>query len=199
MTKIRVGDLAEITGTTKDAIQNYHRDDNVPWYDDFTGEGHRRYGGHEALCLILNEILRAQGCSVTLAAAFVRDQSRLVAEFLDEVEAGRARKPRFILGLRMATEDSLFGLRWESLHHGGGDGSLDSVLDIVRAQALRVGTEWGTRKDRDGNPQTIERTIGGPWVAMAEIGEAYRLLQLRARQTGFVVDGRSILKLATEE
>ena len=198
MTKIRVGDLAEITGTTKDAIQNYHRNDNVPWYDDFSGEGHRRYGGHEAICLILNEILRAQGCSVTLAADFVRDQSRLVEEFLDDVEAGRARKPRFILALLMATEDSL-GSRWESLHHGGSDGSLDSVLDIVRAQALKVGTELGTRKDRDGNPQTIERTIGGPWVAMAEIGEAYRLLQLRARQTGFVVDGRSILKLAKAE
>lgn len=194
MSTVRIGSIAAIVGITKDPLNNQLRDKTQPWPDDFNGEGQRRFDGTHAVALVLQEMLRNQGFSVAVAGEFVRGRSGLIADFLDEVEAGRAPKKRFVMAAMRAVEDSWLGARAEQVW-GAHSGDLEEVLDCVRSVAESVGRETETRKDATGKARSVMRIIGGPLIALAEVGEAYRLVQMRALAAGFAVDGRAIAKI----
>ena len=84
---IRLTALCDITGQSKEAVRNYQKHGDAPWLDEkeFGDATQRRYSGYHALALILAEMLRAQGCSVSLAGEFVQVHETAINMFLDEV------------------------------------------------------------------------------------------------------------------
>ncbi len=191
---VRLAAFAQITRQSKDAVHNYQKHGDAPWSDDdFADEAQRRYSGFHALSIILAETLRAQGCSVSFSGQVVRAHAVAINLFLDEVETFQLPTPRFVLAMQNAIEDEWAGAIWRPTILVG-LGTLAEVQDAITAALARVGATSATRGDR-----TTERVIGGPWVATASINEAYRLLCIRAKTAGYVVEGRNILKIAENE
>ena len=194
MSKLRTSELAKILGmNTATPIHNAEANDQAPyWETDYSAGGQRRYTGEHALAWLLAELLRGQGLSVGMAGAAVARHSKVIALFLNDVEAQQPSEHLFVLDILFCVEDSLTGgHRWES------QGSYGDTQASVQGQMVvalgRAGEVVSTR-----NGRTQERKVAGPWVAVASIPEAYRLLCQRAREAGYVVAGRSVLKIAAE-
>lgn len=191
---VRLSPLSEITGRPVEAIRNIQKADNAPWYEeDFPESPQRRYSAYHALGLILAEMLMAQGCTVALSGEVLRAHKVALNLFLDEVENSNPITPRFVLALQTAIEDEWTGPRWESTILSG-SGTMEEVQAYIAKALSRVGNVMTTRKGR-----TKERIIGGPWVATASIPEAYRLLKQRAKAAGYLIEGRDIFKIASDE
>lgn len=142
--------------------------------------------------LVIAEALMAQGCTIQLAGEFVRAHALAIKLFLDEVSAGQSITPRFVLALQRAVWDSWTGSTWEATILLG-TGTAREVANAYADALNSVGAERETRGDRSDR-----RIIGGPWAATVSIPEMYRLLRQRAAAKGYVVDGRSIHKIASE-
>lgn len=191
---VRLEPFAQITRHTKEAVRNRHKLGDTPWNDDEFGDtGQRRYSGYHALALVLSEIVIAQGCTVALAGEFLRAQAFVVNLFLDEIENGQTITPRFVLAMQSAVEDDATGASWMPQFLAG-MGTLGEVNGAIQDAIQQVGT---VREARDGRSKT--RIIAGPWIALASIPEAYRLLKQRAEAVGFGIDGRRIYKLEAGE
>lgn len=190
---VRASTLANILGhNTTSTIQNPEKTGDAPYTDeDFDAGAQRRYSGEHALKLMLVECLRAQGCSVALAGEFVRSHATPIRMFLDEIEADKPITQRFVLAMQTMHEDSL-GSHWFATILAG-SGTESEIIPTIAAAMQKVGTITKTY-----NGKLEERAVGGPWVAMQSIPEAYRLLRQRARAKGHVIDGRSINKITTE-
>lgn len=190
MTTVPLASLAEITGRTRESLRNAQNQGRTPWDDDkFAGVTQRRFSGEEALAVVLAEMLESFGFLAADAAEFVRGHRRIIAMFLDELEAGDVPVARLVVGLRMPVEDSLIGVTWER-GFVVGSGTLEEAEDFIAGFMHKIGTE----KPRAGAPDRHVRYIGGLHVAVASVNEAYRLLQLRAKRAGFTVAGRTIVK-----
>lgn len=192
---IRLTALCDITGQSKEAVRNYQKHGDAPWLDEkeFGDATQRRYSGYHALALILAEMLRAQGCSVSLAGEFVQVHETAINMFLDEVGDNLTITPRFVLALQTMCEDEWSGAHWLP-HLLLGYGTQDEVSGSIGAALASVGTVKETRGGR-----TSRRVIAGPWVAIAPLSEAYRILCKRAKSAGYVIDGRNIFKVSTGE
>jgi hypothetical protein len=190
---VRLTPLSAITRRPVEAIRNIQKSKDAPWYDEGFHDGaQRRYTGYEALALVLAESLMAQGCNVALAGEFVRAHQKAIDLFLDEVEGAHSITPRFVFALQMAIEDDWTGPNWIPTILLG-TGTSDEVQDCYVMALNSVGR---VRPTRDG--RTTQRVIGGPWTATVSIPESYRLLRLRAKAAGYLVDGRSIFKISDE-
>ena len=192
-TTIRASTLASILGhNTSAPIQNPERTADAPYTDEDFGDGaQRRYSGEHALKLMVVECLRAQGCSVASAGEFVRCHATPIKMFLDEIEADKPVTQRFVLAMQTLHEDTL-GSHWFATILAG-TGTEAEIIRTIAAAMQKVGT---ITKIYNGKHE--ERAVGGPWVAMQSIPEAYRLLRQRARAKGYVIDGRSINKITNE-
>lgn len=191
---VRLKAAANITQRSRESLRNGQKSADEPWYQDAFPEGqHRRYNGEHLLRLIIMEMLVKQGCEMALAAEFVRTQGGAVTLFLDEVEKFQPITGRFVWGLQVADEDSWTGTRFTPHLHLGA-GTCNELVAHFQSALLSIGK---IDPARDGRSET--RHIGGPWVAVASIPEAYRILKLRAADAKFVVDGIKILPFAESE
>jgi len=191
---VRLSDFASITGRSRDAIRGLQNTGSAPWDDDaFPEKGYRRYNGQHALALVIAEMLTAQGVNASDASEFVISQSGNIGRFLDEVEAGAGITPRFIAAIYVAEEDSFMGVRWTPTVYWG-TGTADELQGAIIGAIDGVGREKTIR-----NGQSTIRQIGGPHVSVAPISEAYRLLRNRAEASGFIVDGRRIMRIKESE
>ena len=191
---VRLQDAANITQRSRESLRNGQKSADEPWYQDAFPEGqHRRYNGEHLLRLIIMEMLVKQGCEMALAAEFVRTQGKAVTLFLDEVENFQPITTRFVWAMQVADDDSWTGTRFTPYLHVG-TGTRDELVAHFVSALDSIGKIAPTR---DG--QSEIRHIGGPWVAVASISEAYRLLKLRAANAKFLVDGIKVLPFAQAE
>ena len=189
MTTVRQAELGEITGRSRNTIRDMQAQGRTPWNDvKFFDVTQRRFSTEEALALVLCEMLENSGFVARDAAEAVLCQLKAVELFLKDVEAGGDVAPRLVLALRMPVEDSLTGFFWEGLCPGG-EGTPEEIEGEIAGNIARI----GTNKTRDEG-QSRRRYIGGPHVGVASVGEAYRLLQYRAKRLGFTVAGKAIVK-----
>lgn len=189
---VRLAALAEITGVSRDMIRSKQNRRCTPWDDSQFADGQQRqYTAHHALTLVLAEILSGQGITAETAADCIRMQRRAVDAFLDEIEKGASVTPRFVYSMSVMVESQKLGRRWVP-YNLTGTGLRDEINEQFDAVLKSVGT---VKKWSDG---TTSKTIAGPDVALASIPEAYRILREMAEACGYVVDGRRIMKLATE-
>lgn len=190
---LRLADLAEVAGTTRDAVRNMQNFQRTPWPEDGKPAGtHRRYDAGHALRIVLMEMLVAQGLTQATAAEDLQSQSFVIDRFVAAQDAHRQIAPLFVYSLRVAHEDTWTGPRWTPTV--GGTGTAEEILDFVRFAFDRTGHE---RPDED-HPDRVTRQIGGPWLAVAPLAEAWRLLRYRARRAGYAIDGRRIVRVTTE-
>ena len=191
---VRLAALAEITSRSRDIIRSMQNKKETPWDDEEFEQGQqRRYSGYHAISLVLAEILAAQGCTAAEAAEFVRNHKLPITLFLDEVENSAAATSRFVLAMKIGVEDEWAGFQWQSYTLMGA-GTEEEVSNAISRAISGVGRVRETRKGR-----TSERIVCGPWVAIASIPEAYRILRKRAENAGFLIDGRRIGRLASVE
>lgn len=187
---VRLSDLSRITGRTPEGIRSLQKREWTPWDEDIFSEAtQRRYDSTHALGLVLQEMLAAQGLTAEFAAEVLRGDAHNLSRFFGEVEAGQAMTPRFVAVLSVALQDD-FGVFWRPTLLAG-MGTRDELANAFRAALDATG------RTREA-PKGTERQIGGPNVAVASINEAYRLLKSRAEAAGFAIDGRRILRLATD-
>lgn len=188
MTKVGFSPLGTITGRTPDQLKNMGRLPTPPWEDDEFQEGKRRqYDASHALRLILMETLTEQGASMSGAAEAVSYQASAIARFLAAVEAHEPLPALFVGHLRYKSEDRT-GARWTSRSMG-----LTTAEEISEAVAGVLSAMGTTTTGR-----IPERIVAGPSLAVASIGEGYRLLKERAAAAGYAVDGRSILRVVAD-
>ena len=195
MSTVRLDVLAKINGRfTREAIREMQKAETTPWDDaGFPEDGYRRYDGSHALSLVLLDMLTArepegkfQGISVADSAETVVMAQHLIGKFLDAIEDHHQGPHLFVWRLSLLIEDSLTGVYWR--REEGTEGTAEEIAHTVQRsleQAVQV------RTDESGR---TKRLIGGPYLSVASITEAYRLLQHRARQAGYVVIGRSICR-----
>ena len=195
MSTVRLDVLAKINGRfTREAIRDMEKAETTPWDDDgFPEDGYRRYDGSHALSLVLLDMLTArepegkfQGISIADSAETVVMAQHLIGKFLDAVEAHHQGPHLFVWRLSLLIEDSLTGVYWR--REEGTEGTAEEIARAVQSSLEQVDQ---VRTDEDGRSK---RLIGGPYLSVASITEAYRLLQHRARQAGYVVIGRSICR-----
>ncbi len=193
MSTVRLNALARINGRfTREAIREMEKAETTPWDDDgFSEDGYRRYDGSHALSLVLLDMLTArepegkfQGISVADSAETVVMAQHLIGKFLDAIEDHHQGPHLFVWRLSLLIEDSLTGVYWR--REEGTEGTAEEIARAVQSSLEQVDQ---VRTDEGGR---TKRLIGGPYLSVASITEAYRLLQHRARQTGYVVIGRSI-------
>ena len=189
---VRLQAVADITGRPKESIRNMQAQGIAPWPDDADRDvAQRRYDGTMALALVLVDTLMDQGCSLQVAGECVRNHSAVISLFLDEVENHQPVTPRFLAYIAHAVEDSLTGTAWVPVMVAGASGTEDELMGIIGAELAGAGKLTATRDGR-----TTRRHLGGLRIASMSIPEAYRLLRMRAKAEGYVVDGRAILKLS---
>ncbi|MFC5738045.1 hypothetical protein [Sinirhodobacter huangdaonensis] len=193
-TTVRLDPLSKITHRPKEAIRNIQKGKDAPWHDEeeFGDATQRRYTGFHALALVLAEMIGAQGCSVSLTGEFMRAHKSAINKFLDEIEGDLPPKPRFVLALQTAIEDEWVGITWQPMILCG-YGSVEEVESAIAAEIAKVGRVIETRDGR-----VKDRVVGGPWIALASIPEAYRLLRQRAKAEGYMIEGRQIFKIADD-
>lgn len=191
MTTVRIGALSDITGRSMETLRVLIKTDSAPWgTGGFEDRHHRRFGGQHALAVVLMELLSAQGVDLSVAAQVVRHNELTVERFLDAVER-RETPPR-----------SLIADVW-TIRHSASRGTFvdrpiqllstdDDVVGAVAAALAGIGKDWPS------DQESASRQIAGPWLIVASVAEAYRLLQLRADRAGYVVDGRRILSLGDD-
>jgi len=190
---VRLAALAEITGVSRDMIRSKQNRGFTPWDDSQFPDGQQRqYTAFHALTLILAEILSGQGIIAETAANCVRTQRAAVNAFLDEVEKGASVAPRFVYSMSVMVDCQRLGRRWIPQDYIGNTGLRHQINEQFNELLKSVGTvkEWS-----DG---TTSQVVAGPDVALASIPEAYRILREMAEACGYVIDGRRIMKLATE-
>ena len=189
---VRLQAVAEITWRPKESIRNMQVQGIAPWPDDADRDAaQRRYDGAKALALVVVDSLIKQGMSLEVAGECVRDHHGVISLFLDEVENHQFPTPRFVSHIALPVEDSLAGVAWEPVIVAGGDGTADELTEIIKGALAGASKIVATRDGR-----TAKRHLGGLHVASVSIPEAYRLLRVRAKAQGYVVDGRAILKLS---
>lgn len=190
---VRLAALAEITGVSRDMIRSKQNRGYTPWDDSQFPDGQQRqYTAYHALTLVLAEILSGQGITAETAAFCVRTQRAAVNTFFDEVEKGAPIAPRFVYSMSVMVECQRLGRRWKSENFIGNTGLRHQINDQFSQLFKSVGT---VTESPDGN---VSKVIAGPDVALASIPEAYRILREMAEACGYVIDGRRIMKLATE-
>lgn len=187
---VRQDVLSEITGCSVASIRHKQAHDYTPWPDGEFEEGkHRRYDGRHAVTIVLADQIAAQGVSNADASEFVRAHAARVNAFLDQIERGEVPEPVFVAAFYEAEEDSLTnGIRWTMVAPAGGTAE-ELVASVARCLS-RVGQDRTTRKGR-----TVERTVAGPRVAVASVGEAYRVVKARAEVAGYGIEGRRFYQL----
>jgi hypothetical protein len=190
---VRLATLAEITGVSRDMIRSKQNRRCTPWDDSQFPDGQQRqYTAYHALTLVLAEILSGQGITAETAADCVRFQRRAVDAFLDEIEKGASVAPRFVYSMSVMVDCQRLGRRWMPYDFVGHTGLRHQINEQFNELLKSVGT---VKERRDG---TTSKVIAGPDVALASIPEAYRILREMAEACGYVIDGRRIMKLATE-
>ena len=185
---VRLQVFSEITGRGREAIRNQQKNDDAPWYEsDFAAGKHREFNTYHALALRIAESLMIQGLSVAEAGEVVRTHDTTINKFLDEIEAGAQITPRTVVAIKNAYHDDWTGPRWEMTVLLG-TGTTQEVIGTIQDELVRAGT---VRQTRDG--RSTKRHIGGPFVAMQHVPSAYWMLQQKAAQVGYRIEGRSIL------
>lgn len=185
---IRTGDLAAITGTTRDSLRNRLRDDELPWRDERPEDGgQRRFDGSHALRLVITDTLARQGFTLPFAAEVVRANGHLIEAFLDEIARGEDPKERFIAAAKVCEQLEGMPPTWfPVLSKWSGEAS--EIVEYVR----RALDNTGRVTDERGR---INRRIAGPMIAVAPVRECYLLLKSQAADAGFRVEGRKIEKV----
>ena len=195
MSTVRLKALAEINGRfTREAIREMQKAETTPWDDDgFPEDGYRRYDGSHALSLVLLDMLTARepegkfrGLSISDSAETVVMAQHLIGTFLDAIEDHHQGPHLFVWRLSLLIEDSLTGVYWR--REEGTEGTAEEIARAVQSSLEQVDQ---VRTDEDGRSK---RLIGGPYLSVASITEAYRLLQRRARQACYVGIGSSICR-----
>lgn len=188
--------FASVIGSTRDAIRNAQNRKTEPVHESDFGPGQRRFNARHGVCYILWEMLMAQGVPATDASECVISQRSNIARFFDGLKDGKS-EAIFVTSLHQAEEDSFTGMRWVLTPYMG-TGSAEEIIDAVAGSLAKVGTTLERRPE--GSGRTV-RTIGGPRLATASIGEAYRLLQLRAAQAApqpYRVVGEDFIPIGAE-
>lgn len=191
---VRLQAFADLTGRSREAIRNAQKAHAEPWSaSDFTkGAAQRQYTGFHALAEVLKEGLMAQNCSSETAGFHVRIQSMAIKAFLKEITEDTPITQRFVIALQVGVEDDWLGPVWRQ-NGLGSYGTTEEILAFITAEINHMGKVSETR-----NGKTSERVICGPSIALASIPESYRLLQLRARNAGYVVNGYHLAKIAND-
>jgi len=186
---VRLTDFADLTGRPRETIRNLTKAGALPWPEDGAPEGgHRRFDGAHAFALVTAEVLVAQGGTFEASSEVVRARFDLLETFLTAVERGADLPQTFIASWRVPEECSLSGPRWTPILGIGG--AAEELVEAFRHDLAQVGQ---VREAHNG--RATVRRIGGPNVALVSLPECYRLVQLRARAAGFVVDGRRIARV----
>lgn len=190
---VRLTAFTEAVGRAKDGFRIEEQRNNVPWRDeDYPSDGkQRRYGGYHALAIACREQLLAQGISAQVANCEIRSQSRILKKFLDMVSNGEAPSQLVIAAIRLRMIDNTVGYSWEDIEING-NGTVDDVLQEIKFALGMLGTE---RK----NGQNVERIVSGPVIAIADVREAYRIAKMRARDTGYILDGYNLFPVPKED
>ena len=193
---IRLAELATITGRTRESIRNITKARHTPWDESVFGDaGQRRYDGGHALALVVMEMLTEQGFRLREAAEAVATHKKVLAAFLDEVEASdnpAGCAERFVAGMRVCEEDDQTGRLWYPFFSFAG-GDAEGILHAVSQQIARTGE---TSLSHGG--KRLNRRIGGPHLAIAPVKECYLILRDRASRAGYEIVGRNIQKEAPE-
>lgn len=172
-----MSELAALTGVTRDMIRDRINKGGLPWEDSKEPEKHRRYTGFHVLALLVAKMLEAQGLSVAMAAEAVQAQKSTIDRFF----AGGAQEQLFVAVMSQAIEVPDGPLRWVPTIYWG-YGTPDELRDLVAAAIAQTGTISGTGS----------RYVGGPALHSVMLGEAYRIAQIRAAQSDFMLDGTEI-------
>jgi hypothetical protein len=196
---VRASDLAAILEHKSVAtIQNPEKNGCAPYLNEEFEEGaQRRYNAEHGTKLVLVESLRAQGATVEHAGRVVRNNDRAIKKFFDEVTADLPVTPRFVLAMKVMVEDTITGTAWHN-HDLHGYGTEAEVCEAIASEVKRIGIvrEVNSPNRDPALPKRLERYVGGPWVVVQSIPEAYRLLKARAKAKGYIIDGRAIYKIA---
>lgn len=185
--------FASVIGSTRDVIRNAQNRKTEPVHEGEFAPGRRQFNARHGVCYILWEMLMAQGVSAADASECVISQRRNIVRFFDGLKAGK-HEPVFVTSLHQAEEDTLTGVRWVLISYMG-TGTAEEISDAVAGSLAKVGATLERRPE--GSGRTV-RTIGGPRLATASVGEAYRLLQIRAQQAepqAYRVEGEEFLPI----
>lgn len=182
MATVGFTNLLNVTSWTTDQLKRIGRLRAQPWGEGEFEEGkRRRYDASHALRLVLVEGLMSQGVPMENASEVVAEHGRIIDRFFDALAAGQEPPPLFVSRLRV--QEELAGVAaWMSWR-----------MDTMGATPEAIGGAVRDILENMGKPNGRARVVGGPDLSVVSIAEAYRLLRQRARDAGFVVDGRSIL------
>ena len=190
---VRLSAFAEITRHTRDMIRNRENKGDAPWRDAAPDGGQRRYNAFHGTALILSEMLTAQGVSLADAGVCVRTQEAALSAVFKAINEGRP-EDRFVTAMYDCEEDPIAGPRWILTPYSLGAGTAEEIAAAVASSLGKVGQDL-YMTSRYGPA----RRIGGPHLSVASVLEAYRLLKIRAKEAGYIVDGLDIHKIAKGE
>lgn len=186
-TTVRVADLANVTGWTREAIRNMSRDGSAPWWEEDFPEGqHRRFNGEHALALVVQSILIEQGLTAAVAGEAVREQIGAIRAAIEAADAQKDLPRTLIASVQVCEDHEITGFCWVPIARGGGYEPDDLVLEVTRL----IGSNGSV--SRQG--KYIVRQVAGPRVASIPVAEAYLILCHRALASGYRIDGRSIIR-----
>lgn len=195
---IRMTPAADISNKTRDAFRMMETRSIAPWSrDDFPKDAKQRtYSGFHLLVLAAMEQGSVQGLPEGRVAEFIRFNPGPFKRFLEKVSRGEepgdtVTFPLFFEGIM----EEFTGFRWQPLNIFGG-GSAKEAANAYEDALNRVGTEITCGH---GNKEYAGRIVCGPQVATVNIAEAYRMLKIRARSKGFIVDGFDVFPLPPED